>query len=92
METNVIMAVRILSEIVQDLILVRIILQIFNVPYNKFTNFIYSVTEPILGPVRNLLDKIFGRQMLLDFSPIAVWVILDFVVVPVLIEIVRYIF
>lgn len=92
METNVIMAVRILSEVVQDLILVRIILQIFNVPYNRFVNFIYSVTEPILGPVRSLLDRIFGRQMLLDFSPIAVWVILDFVIVPVLIEIVRYIF
>ncbi len=82
----------ILSEVVEYLILVRIILQIFNVPYNKFTNFIYSVTEPVLAPARQLLSRIFGRQLMVDFSPILVWCVLDYVIVPVLITIIKYIF
>lgn len=92
MESIIIRAVVILSEVIEYLILIRIILQIFRVPYNKFVNFIYSVTEPILQPVRELLNKMFKRQLMADFSPIVVWCLLDYVIVPVIIELVQYIF
>ena len=92
MENIIIRAVIILSEVVEYLILIRLILQIFNMPYNKFVSFIYSVTEPILGPAREFLNKIFKRQLMVDFSPILVWCLLDYVIVPIIISVVQYIF
>ncbi|MBQ2897770.1 MAG: YggT family protein [Clostridia bacterium] len=92
LENIIIRAVLILSEVVEYLILIRIILQIFRMPYNIFVNFIYSVTEPILGPARELLNKIFKRQLMMDFSPILVWCLLDYVIVPVVVRLIQYIF
>lgn len=85
-------AVVILSEIIEYLILIRIILQIFNLPYNIFVNFIYSVTEPILAPARELLNRIFKGRLMVDFSPILVWMLMDYVIVPVIIRLIFYIF
>ncbi len=85
-------AVLILSEVIEYFILIRIILQIFNLPYNRFVNFIYSVTEPILAPAREFLNKIFKTRLMVDFSPMLVWVLLDYVIVPVVIRLVYYIF
>ena len=88
----IVRAVLILSEVIEYLILIRIILQMFNLPYNRFVNFIYSVTEPILAPAREFLNKIFKTRLMVDFSPILVWVLLDYVIVPVIARIVYYIF
>lgn len=92
MENIIARTVVILSQVVEYLILIRLILQILNLPYNKFVNFIYSVTEPILGPARELLNKIFKRQLMVDFSPILVWCIMDYIIVPVVLKLVYYIF
>lgn len=85
-------AVMVLAEVIDYLILIRIILQMFNLPYNKFVAFIYSITEPILAPARELLNKIFKRQLMVDFSPIVVWLVLDYIIVPVVIKLIYYIF
>ena len=85
-------AVLILSDVIEYLILIRIILQIFNVPYNRFVSFIYSVTEPILAPAREFLNRIFKSRLMVDFSPMLVWLLLDYVIVPVVIKLVLYIF
>lgn len=92
MDNIIARAILILSEVIENLILIRIILQIFNVPYNKFVQFIYSVTEPILAPARELLNRIFKRRLMVDFSPMLVWVLLDYVIVPAVIKLVFYIF
>ena len=92
MDNIIAKAILILSEVIENLILIRIILQIFNVPYNKFVEFIYSVTEPILAPARELLNRIFKRRLMVDFSPMLVWVLLDYVIVPAVIKLVFYIF
>ena len=44
---------------------------------NKFTDFIYGVTEPLLAPVRALLSKTPLGNMMLDFSPLVVMLLLN---------------
>ena len=92
MDNIIARAVLILSEVIDYLILIRIILQMFNLPYNVFVNFIYSVTEPILAPAREFLNKIFKTRLMVDFSPILVWLVIDYIIVPVIIKLVYYIF
>ena len=92
MDNIIARAVLILSEVIDYLILIRIILQMFNLPYNVFVNFIYSVTEPILAPAREFLNKIFKTRLMVDFSTILVWLVMDYIIVPVIIKLVYYIF
>ncbi len=48
---------------------------------NPVIGFIYALTEPILGPIRNMLQKspLGGPGMILDFSPIIAFFLIDFV-------------
>ncbi len=81
----------ILGEIIEYIIMIRIILSIFNVSYdNPVMRFLYVLTEPIMAPVRGLIEKIFKRPMMIDFSPILVWVFID-IAVSLLCELVRFI-
>ncbi|ABW18953.1 YggT family protein [Alkaliphilus oremlandii] len=60
-----------LVRVINILILIRIILPWINPnPYNPVVQFIYSVTEPILAPARQLINTVFGYKGFLDFSPI----------------------
>lgn len=74
-------ALSILVRIIEFLIFVRILLSWL--PINRNTpviRLVYSFTEPILGPIRNLLNKspLGGPGMMLDFSPIIAFLLLDF--------------
>jgi len=61
------------------IILVRCVLSWLPLGYNKLTEFIYTVTEPILAPIRNLLSKAMGGSiMYLDFSPIIAFALIRF--------------
>lgn len=43
-------------------------------------DFIYSVTEPVLSPIRTVLDKIpFFRGLPLDLSVVVAFIFIDFV-------------
>ena len=56
-------------------------------PYNPIVRFLYRVTEPVLGPVRERLGRF---QVGLDFSPMIVILVLYFLkefLVPVLFRI-----
>lgn len=44
-------------------------------PYNPIVRAIYELTEPVLGPIRNMMP----RGMMLDFSPMIV-IVLIFVI------------
>lgn len=47
---------------------------------NPIVNFLYSVTEPVLAPIRNLLFKIpFFRSCPIDFSMIVLFMIFEIV-------------
>ncbi|NLK86826.1 MAG: YggT family protein [Clostridiaceae bacterium] len=39
---------------------------------NKFVELLYKITEPVLSPVRNLIARIAGQMLPIDFSPIIV--------------------
>lgn len=43
-------------------------------PYGKIYQFIFSLTEPLLGPIRRFMP----RSMMLDFSPMILMFVLIF--------------
>jgi len=78
--------VRFASNAYSILILARVVISwVHSNPSNPVVAIIYRVTEPVLGPVRNLLPAMGG----MDFSPILALVgvqILENVLVRILIE------
>lgn len=64
---NVLLSLLSLYEIV---ILLRCIMSLFQNPYSKVYQFLYKVTEPLLGPIRALLSRTPLGGMMLDFSPV----------------------
>lgn len=81
----------ILGNFIEYIIMIRILFSIFNVSYdNPIMRFLYALTEPILAPARALIESVFKRPMMIDFSPIIVWLLLD-IVVSLLCQLVRFI-
>jgi YggT family protein len=85
-------AIIFLLRIVGWLILIRVILSWLRLESGGvFVQFIYQVTEPILAPVRRLLLKSsIGKNLYLDFSPIVVWLIIDFIIIPFVRAFIRF--
>ncbi len=88
-----VLALRIFYEILSFAILLRCILSWLPLNRNNFfVRIVYSLTEPILGPVRRLIDKSpLGGGMMIDFSPVIAYFLLYFVYV-ILIRIIMGIF
>lgn len=64
-------AIDIFFQVVYLLIFVRILLSWFPIARGGFGGFIYSLTEPILGPIRSMINNSpIGGGMMLDFSPV----------------------
>ena len=58
---------------------VRIILSWFPIgKNNRFMQILFSVTEPVLAPIRNLVHRspLGGPGMVLDFSPLIAFMLL----------------
>ncbi|SDY41299.1 YggT family protein [Tindallia californiensis] len=69
--TTIIMAVDYFARLLNFFILVRVIFSWIRVnPYSAAGQFIYGVTEPILAPIRGLIQDVFKYQGMIDFSPI----------------------
>ncbi len=52
------------------IIIITVLLSWFNVdPYNQIVRFLYSITEPILRPIRNFIGHRLGP---IDISPLVV--------------------
>ena len=57
--------------ILQLFLLARVILSWFpHDPYNQIIHFIYSITEPMMRPIRDIFPMAMGG---VDFSPIIVF-------------------
>jgi YggT family protein len=71
-------AVDVLLTVIEVLIFLRVIISWFPaMRENPLVRFLYLVTEPILGPIRTLIQKsAFGANFMFDLSPIVVWLII----------------
>lgn len=48
--------------------------------YNPLVRILYQITEPILSPIKRMMDKYgFGNNMMFDISPIIALVLLELV-------------
>ena len=47
-------------------------------------NVVYSVTEPVLGPIRRVMPSVGFGGMGLDLSPIIVILLIQLLVIPIL--------
>ena len=64
-------AFNILINLIEFLIVVRIILSFINVGSDNFIgDFVFNMTEPILSPARNLIAKLNIDTGFFDFSPL----------------------
>lgn len=64
-------SLRILVTIIEFAILVRIVLSLLNIRnMGVFHKLVYEITEPVLGPSRNLIAKLGLNTGMFDFSPI----------------------
>lgn len=66
--------------LINFLVLIRIILSWVPMGQNTFSLIIYNLTEPLLQPIRKMVeDSPLGGGMMLDFSPMILVLILGFI-------------
>jgi len=74
-------AIDIFFRVLYILIIIRVFMSwVPNLRYTSIGNLIYTLTDPILGPVKRMMDKSpLGGGMMLDFSPVIALFILDII-------------
>lgn len=82
-------AVNLFFSVLTWAIFIRVILswirpQVYNQWYNAAENIIYSITEPILAPIRRVMPT---GGIGLDFSPFVAMLLLSYIVRPVTLSI-----
>lgn len=68
--------------LLEILIFIRVVLSWLPVKrQHTFIQLIYKLTEPLLAPSRNLLEKsaIGASRLMVDFSPVITLIVLDFI-------------
>lgn len=64
-------SITILLNIIETLIVVRILFSFLNINKpNIITKFVYEMTEPVLGPARELIQSLGIKTGMFDFSPL----------------------
>lgn len=78
----IIKALLILIQIIDYAILIRCLLSWFPINRNNpVIAFIYTLTEPILSPIRNMISKspLGSSALMIDFSPIFAFLLLSLI-------------
>ena len=77
-----------LLQVVNILIFVRVIISWLPIDkYNPLVGFLYQITEPVLAPVRNMIQRSsMGGGMMIDFSPIVVLLLINYIIIPLLVR------
>ena len=79
-----------LAEAYLVIIFVRVILSWFPISPGSalasIYNIVYSLTEPVLGPIRRVMPSVGFGGMGLDLSPIVVLLLIQFIAIPVLVR------
>ncbi|HOJ10542.1 MAG TPA: YggT family protein [Clostridiales bacterium] len=63
---------------IQYAIFARVIISWIPIPRdNKFIRLLYQVTEPVLAPLRGIIERsALGKNMMFDFSPVLAFLII----------------
>lgn len=71
-------AISIVFTIIEFAILARVLISWLPVPReNRMIQMLYTITEPILAPIRALIERsAFGKNMMFDFSPIVAFLLI----------------
>jgi len=71
-------AVSVFFTVLYIMLFVRIILSWFPMRNGRFMGLLFAFTEPVLAPVRRLVQRspLGGPGMVLDFSPLIVFILL----------------
>ena len=68
--TTVFKSVKILFDLIEMLIIIRVFMGIFRVSFDNIVGkTIYELTEPILSPAKAFLNKLGLDRGMIDFSP-----------------------
>ena len=66
-----------LFQIINILIIIRVLLSWFNINYyNQYVRILYRITEPILAPLRNLFSS---NNLGVDLSPMIAIIVLNLI-------------
>ncbi len=69
-----------LLDLAELLILIRVIISWLPIGHNRFAEILYMMTEPVLAPIRRLLDGAMGsRRIMFDFSPIIAFLLIGLI-------------
>lgn len=70
-----------LFSFIEYAILARIIISWLPIPRdNVFIRILYQITEPILAPIRGLIERsAIGKNMMIDFSPVVAFLLIFFI-------------
>lgn len=85
MDTVLLLLVQLLQwafRLYKYILLARVLLSWIPIPYQweRIAAVIYRITEPVLSPIRSLLQRFAGNYLaMLDFSPIVAFFLLDLV-------------
>lgn len=81
MHLNIYGALDMLFRIIEFLIFARVLLSWIPIGRDsRLVALIYQLTEPILAPIREIIERsAFGKNMIMDFSPIIALFLLDFI-------------
>jgi YggT family protein len=79
-------ALIVLFRVMNFLVLIKVILSWLPVGKgNVFIYFIYQVTEPVLAPIRKIIqNSSVGGNMMVDFSPIILILLINYLIIPLL--------
>jgi len=75
-------AIVIVLQIIKYAIVLSAIISFFPIPKdNKFVGILHTITEPIIQPIRNLIQKTsWGRNSMIDISPLIAYFVLWFLI------------
>lgn len=72
-------AVRYLIDLLELAIFITVIISWLPIQKdNRFIKLLYQITEPIMAPIRNLLQRSsFTKNLMIDFSPVVAILLLE---------------
>lgn len=76
------MALSILGDVITWAIVIRAVVSWFPISRDSIIiRVLDTITEPVIAPVRNLMNKLIKRPMMVDFSPIVAMIAVDLIII-----------